>query len=170
VVADSHHALPVDRRELVDMDQDLLPYRRLLDNRLPAVMVAHVLYPAVDSRPASFSARWIQGVLRSELGFGGLVVADDLSMAGAASIGTLAVRAETALGAGCDLLPICNDRSGVERLLGELHLPVDPASQLRLVRMRGHRQIEFENLAASAAWHNAREWLSRGAAEPSFPG
>jgi beta-N-acetylhexosaminidase len=60
VVADSHVALPVDRRELVDMEQDLLPYRRLIANGLPAVMVAHVLYPAVDSVPASFSPRWIQ--------------------------------------------------------------------------------------------------------------
>jgi hypothetical protein len=59
VVADSHLALPVDRRELVDMDEDLLPYRRLIANGLPAVMVAHVLFPAVDAVPASFSQRWI---------------------------------------------------------------------------------------------------------------
>ncbi|MGH8254846.1 MAG: beta-N-acetylhexosaminidase [Steroidobacteraceae bacterium] len=169
VVADSHHALPVDRRELADMDQDLLPYRRLLDNGLPAVMVAHVLFPAVDEQPASFSVRWIREVLRGELGFGGLVVADDLSMAGAASIGSLAARAGKALAAGCDLLPVCNDRPGVERLLGELHLPVDPASQLRLVRMRGRKQVDFENLAASRAWQSAREWLSPGASDPSLP-
>ena len=51
----------MDRRELIDMDQDLLPYRRLIDNGLPAVMVAHVLYPAVDDVPASFSKRWVGG-------------------------------------------------------------------------------------------------------------
>jgi len=170
VVADSHLDLPVDRRELADLDQDLLPYRRLIGAALPAVMVAHVMYAAVDARPASFSERWVRGVLRRELGFGGLVVADDLSMAGAASVGTLPQRAGLALAAGCDLLPVCNDRAGVQRLLGELQVQPDPASQLRLVRMRGRKQVEFENLAASAAWQSAREWLATtGAVDPSLP-
>jgi len=169
VVADSHLDLPVDRRELVELDQDLLPYQRLIANGLPAVMVAHVLFAAVDPHPASFSERWVRGVLRRQLGFDGLVVADDLSMAGAASIGSLAERAGRALAAGCDLLPVCNDRAGVARLLGELRRAPDPASQLRLVRMRGRKQVDFENLAASAAWQSAREWLIRGAVDPSLP-
>ena len=97
VVADSHLALPVDRREPSDMDQDLLPYRRLIDNGLPAVMVAHVQFPAVDPLPASFSRRWIQGVLRGELGFTGLVIADDLKMAAASAAGGLVERAGRAL-------------------------------------------------------------------------
>ena len=54
-------ALPVDRRELVDMDEDLLPYRRLIDNGLPAVMVAHVLYPAVDDRAGELLAALDRG-------------------------------------------------------------------------------------------------------------
>ena len=166
VVADSHVALPVDRRELVDMEQDLLPYRRLIANGLPAVMVAHVLYPAVDSVPASFSHRWIEGLLRTELQFGGLVFADDLTMGGAAAVGDLEQRARRALAAGCDVLPVCNDRPGVERLLERLKLEIDPASQLRLVRMRGRRQYSFETLGASAAWQSAREWLIRSASPP----
>ncbi len=166
VVADSHLALPVDRRELVDMEQDLLPYRRLIANGLPAVMVAHVLYPAVDPVPASFSPRWIQRVLRAELQFGGLVFADDLTMAGAAAVGDLVQRAQRALAAGCDVLPVCNDRPGVERLLDRLRVQIEPASQLRLVRMRGRRQYRFETLAASAAWQSAQEWLIRSASPP----
>ena len=166
VVADSHAALPVDRRELADMDEDLLPYRRLIDNGLPAVMVAHVLYPAVDDVPASFSRRWVDGVLRHDLGFRGLVFADDLTMAGAAAAGDLLQRAQRALAAGCDVLPVCNDRPGAERLLDRLGVPADPASQLRLVRMRGRKQLRFENLAASAGWQSAREWLTRSAALP----
>lgn len=168
VVADSHRALPVDRRELVDLDQDLLPYRRLIESGLPAVMIAHVLFPAIDPLPASFSRRWIQGVLREQLGFGGLVVADDLSMEGAAMVGDVLVRARAALTAGCDLIMVCNDRPAVERLLRELQLPGDPSSQLRLVRMRGRGHLAFENLAASPAWQSAREWLQRGAAPPDL--
>lgn len=168
VVADSHLDLPVDRRELADLQEDLLPYRRLIDNGLAAVMVAHVLYPSVDARPASFSQQWIHGVLRSELHFGGLVVADDLSMAGAASIGTLPERARQALAAGCDLLLVCNDRPGVEQLLHELPPAIEPASQLRLVRMRGARSASFESLVATEAWQRAQGWLSGDAAAPAL--
>jgi beta-N-acetylhexosaminidase len=168
VVADSHLALPVDRRELIDLDEDLLPYRRLIANGLPAVMVAHVLFPAVDSVPASFSRRWIAQELRHGLQFGGLVFADDLTMAGAAAVGDLPTRAVRALAAGCDVLPVCNDRLGVQRLLDELEPHIDPASQLRLIRMRGRRQPDFETLEASAAWRSAREWLARSAAKPEL--
>jgi len=165
VVADSHLALPVDRRELVDLDAELLPYRRLIANGLAAVMVAHVLFPAVDPVPASFSRRWITEVLRGELQFGGAIFADDLNMAGAAGIGDLPARAERALRAGCDVLPLCNDRPGVERLLDVFRPQIDPASQLRLVRLRGRRGADFETLTASAAWRSAREWLAAGPAD-----
>jgi len=50
VVADSHLALPVDRRDLPDLAADMLPYRRLIPNELAAVMMGHVLFPAVDRR------------------------------------------------------------------------------------------------------------------------
>jgi beta-N-acetylhexosaminidase len=76
------------------------------------------------------------------------VFADDLTMAGAAAAGDLTQRAHRALAAaGCDVLPVCNDRPGVERLLDQLGVSVDPASQLRLVRMRGRKQLRFENLS-----------------------
>lgn len=168
VVADSHLALPVDRRELVDMEEDLLPYRRLIDNGLPAIMVAHVLFPALDTVPASFSQRWIGQILRQELRFGGLVFADDLSMAGAAAVGDMPARAERALAAGCDVLLVCNDRVAVERLLDEFKPSYDGASQLRLIRMRGRKQLDFETLVASEQWRSAREWLERSAAKPEL--
>jgi beta-N-acetylhexosaminidase len=168
VVADSHLALPVDRRELVDLEEDLLPYRRLIDNGLPAIMVAHVLFPAVDPLPASFSQRWIGQVLRQELRFGGLVFADDLSMAGAGAVGDVLARAQAALAAGCDVLPVCNDRAAVERLLDEFKPQYDAASQLRLIRMRGRKLLDFETLVATPAWRSAREWLERSAAKPEL--
>jgi beta-N-acetylhexosaminidase len=110
VAADSHVALPVDRREWPDIEADLQPYRRLIANGLPAVMAAHVVFPEVDPLPASLSPRWIDGVLRRELGFQGTVFADDLSMAGAAVFGDIVTRARQALASGCDVLPVCNDR------------------------------------------------------------
>jgi len=168
VVADSHLALPVDRRELANMEQDLLPYRRLIDNGLPAVMAAHVLVPSVDAVPASFSRRWIQGELRGRLRFVGLVVADDLSMRGAAVVGDVTARARQALAAGCDVIMVCNDRPALEQLLNELRAPLDPSSQLRLVRMRGRRHPQYEQLSASPTWQSARQWLQRDMAAPQL--
>ena len=112
VKADSHVALPVDRRSLkAILVDDALPYR-WLTSVLTAVMPAHVIYSKVDERPAGFSARWVQDILRGQLGFAGVVCTDDLSMAAARQIGgrelsyTEAVLA--ALQAGCDLTLLCN--------------------------------------------------------------
>jgi beta-N-acetylhexosaminidase len=168
VVADSHLALPVDRRELADMDQDLLPYRLLIDNGLPAVMVAHVLYPAVDEVPASFSARWITQLLRGELRFKGTIFADDLSMLGAAGMGDIVERSQRALAAGCDVLPVCNSRSSVVQLLDGLKVTPDAALHLRLARMRGRSVADRATLLASTEWQACQQALARCGAPPEL--
>jgi beta-N-acetylhexosaminidase len=112
VKADSHLAIPVDPRSLkAVLADDALPYA-WLSASLQAVMPAHVIYPKVDSRPAGFSARWLQDVLRHQLGFTGAIFSDDLSMAAARVIEGREVSfteaALAALGAGCDLVLLCN--------------------------------------------------------------
>jgi beta-N-acetylhexosaminidase len=168
VVADSHLALPVDRREFADLADELLPYRRLIDNGLAAVMVAHVLFPQVDQLPASLSRYWIGEVLRGELGFKGTVFADDLSMGGAASYGDIVARATQALAAGCDVLPVCNDRASVAQLLAGLRIAPDPAGHLRLARLRGRADAGREALLASTAWHCARNEVLALASAPEL--
>jgi len=168
VVADSHHALPVDRRELVEMDQDLAPYRLLLANGLAGVMVAHVLYPQVDSVPASASVRWIRDYLRGELRFQGVVFADDLSMAGAAAIGDIVERAQRALAAGCDVLPVCNHRPSVLALLDGLKVAPDAAAALRRVRLRGKPSVDPATLRAGARWQSAAALLERCLSPPEL--
>ena len=170
VVADSHLTLPVDRRPLPDLTPDLTPYRRLTANRLAAVMVAHVLFPDVDSAPASLSNRWIRDVLRGELGFQGVVFADDLSMGGAAAAyGDVVARARRALSAGCDMLPVCNNRASVLELLSGLDHEPEPASSLRLVRLHGRAGAALRPaLEASTEWQRARELLARVTAPPSL--
>jgi beta-N-acetylhexosaminidase len=152
VVADSHIALPVDRREFVDLEADIRPYRPLIDNNLPGIMAAHVVFPAMDALPASLSKRWIMGVLRGEMGFHGCVFADDLTMAGAAAFGDAMARVDLALAAGCDVLPICNDRHSVELVLGRFGANVgSAASQARLVRMRARGEPPAD-LRADRHW------------------
>jgi beta-N-acetylhexosaminidase len=166
VVADSHVALPVDRREWPDLEADFAPYRRLIANGLPSVMVAHVVFPAVDGFPASLSPRWIGSVLRGDLGFQGAVFADDLSMAGAAAFGDIAARGRHALEAGCDVLPVCNDRAAAVALLESLKGAPDPVSRMRLVRLHG-RDAPTQPLAAQPRWQSAvasaRELIERPA-------
>lgn len=166
VVADSHVALPVDRRQWPDIEADLQPYRRLIANGLTAVMAAHVVFPEVDRLPASLSAQWIGGVLRRDLGFHGTVFADDLSMAGAAAFGDITSRARQALEAGCDVLPVCNDRQSALQLLDKLRPPVNPVSLLRLARLHG-RDSGGLPLDTDPRWHSAvasaRECVERPA-------
>ena len=114
--ADSHTDAPRDTRSLkAILQDDAAPYG-WLGSTLTAVMPAHVIYPKVDSRPAGFSARWLQAILRGRLGFGGAIVSDDLSMEGARRIDgrtltpTEAVLA--AVDAGCDLALLCNQSLG----------------------------------------------------------
>jgi beta-N-acetylhexosaminidase len=168
VVADSHLALPVDRRELADLADDLLPYRRLIPNELAAVMMGHVLFPAVDSVPASFSRRWVMEVLRGEFDFRGVVFADDLTMEGASVMGGVVARAEAALEAGCDVLPVCNRRASVIELIDGLKSQPGPASQLRILRMRGKDAPDREQLLASADYGACRAWLARCDAPPQL--
>jgi beta-N-acetylhexosaminidase len=157
VVADSHVALPVDRRERVDMADDLYPYRRLIENGLPGVMMAHVVYQTVDDRPASFSPYWIGRELRGEFGFSGAVFSDDLNMEGASVIGDVPARVRAAIDAGCDMTPVCNNRPQVLETLKKISHEPNPVSQVRLARMRGRSSVSRGELLTSTQWRECRE-------------
>lgn len=112
VKADSHVEIPVDKRSLkVLLADDVRPYE-WLSTSLASVMPAHVVYPKVDSHPAGFSPRWLNEILRQQLGFTGAIFSDDLSMAGARSLNgrelSYAEAAALALAAGCDMVLLCN--------------------------------------------------------------
>jgi beta-N-acetylhexosaminidase len=141
VRADSHHEVPVDERDLAEIEaNDLAPYRALAAQGLAGVMPAHVIYPRVDARPAGFSPVWLRDILRRRLGFDGMVFSDDLSMEGASVAGGIVERGGAALEAGCDMVLVCNARPAAERLLDGLgpHA-LDPRRAARMVRAAGER-------------------------------
>jgi beta-N-acetylhexosaminidase len=169
VVADSHEALPVDRREFGDLLDDLRPYETLIGHRLLAgVMLAHVVYVETDPLPAGFSRYWIEDQLRTQLGFDGAVFCDDLSMKATIEFGSMPKRAELALAAGCDMVLICNDRPAARVTVATLRDYSNPLSLVRLARLHGTGQMLRETLLASDEWQAASERLGRWFERPEL--
>jgi beta-N-acetylhexosaminidase len=112
---DSHGKLPVITVDRPTMDKrELVPYRMLIAEGLPAIMSGHIAFPTVagNGLPASLSPELIGSLLRKDLGFKGVVLTDDLYMEGARPNGwTIAQAAERALEAGNDLMLISQPRS-----------------------------------------------------------
>lgn len=170
VTADSHHELPVDRRSLAEIDEDITPYRRLIDHGLAAVMVAHLQFPRVDARIASLSPLWLRGQLRQRLGFQGAIFTDDLSMAGAAVGGSVSARVRLALEAGADMALVCNDPTAAAATLADLAGFSDPAAHARLVALRARppRDPGLPALRERSDWQQATAQLAAALGRPSL--
>lgn len=116
VAADSHKSKGVVERSLQKMDSvDLYPFRKWVEQRLTGVMVGHLAVPSIDSKmlPAAVSPTVINGLLRGELGFRGLVITDAMNMGGASGYGS-----DMALKAGADMMlaPV-DTRKDIERIV-----------------------------------------------------
>jgi len=157
ITADSHETISIDTRSYADIrNADLVSFERLIHYGIPALMIAHIVYPECDALPAGFSRFWLQDILRNELDFKGAIFSDDLSMKGAAGIGGIVERAEASLEAGCDMFLVCNDRSASVEVLDNLRPDVNPASNARLLQLQG-REYNNDNqiLRESSHWHTA---------------
>lgn len=169
VVADSHEALPVDRRSYGDILDDMRPFEKLNNRRqIAAIMMGHVVYAEIDPLPAGFSANWIKAQLRQQMGFDGAIFCDDLSMKATASYGSMPDRARLALDAGCDMVPICNDRSAAQRAVAALADYSNPLSLVRLARLHGTGAVLRETLLASEDWQAASDALNNWQERPEL--
>jgi beta-N-acetylhexosaminidase len=171
VKADSHTDIPIDRRSLkAILADDAAPYD-WLNTALTSVMPAHVIYPKVDSRPAGFSEKWLGFILRGQLGFGGAVFSDDLSMAGARLIDGQQVSyteaSVAALNAGCDMVLLCNQSTdggeAVDELLDGMTQaqlkgawePLESSEERRLALLPTKPAVAWDDLMLEPAYMHA---------------
>lgn len=109
-LADSHHDLPIVEHDLQRLRAiEFEPFRAAIRAGVSSLMTGHVLVPEVDqSRPATLSRAVVQGLLRDELGYQGLVFTDDMEMKAVAARMPVPTAAVEALAAGCDAVLVCS--------------------------------------------------------------
>ena len=155
VLADSHVDDVTDPRALAEIEAaDLVPFTAL-KAALDAMMIAHVVYPDVDSLPAGYSRVWLRDILRGKLGWRGVVFSDDLGMHAAKRVGDLQTRTRLCLDAGCDLVLVCQP-SDVARVLAELD--GSPADATEAISSLYGRPTVDRNELLQVRREGIREW------------
>jgi len=153
VEADSHVDDVIDPRPLKEIETlDLKPFTAL-SGKLDAMMMAHVLYPAVDKLPAGYSPFWIKTILRQKLAYEGTIFSDDLGMFAAKVAGNLVDRARDSLSAGCDAVLVC-DPEDVRQLLSSGEVLFADAD-MALKKLKGRMSATREEVELVGEW---RQW------------
>ena len=154
---DTHIAAPKDERELAEvMENDGEVFRRLTAQQtLDAVMPAHINFPNVDDSPVGYSKVWLQQILKKDLAFTGLVFSDDLSMVGAGEDLTYLQKAQLAMGAGCDMVLMCNNKAAVKELLNDSSLELADITS-KSTQLCSKKSVNLDQLAKSDRWLKAR--------------
>lgn len=155
IEADSHTDDVSDPRPMPEIQAlDLEPFSALTED-LDAMMMAHVLYPAVDDRPAGYSPFWIQTLLRNKLGYRGTVFSDDLGMFAAKIAGSLSERVRISLDAGCDSALVCHPDDVRQLLDGNNNSYATDSTDRAIRRLKGKNTLSREELESIAEW---RQW------------
>lgn len=155
VLADSHVDDVLDGRTFDEIENTDLQTFIQLQYGLDALMIAHVVYPAVDALPAGYSSAWLQDILRTKLQYRGIIMSDDLGMHAALAVGDLPTRLQHCLQAGCELVLVCRPED-VEELLPSIEQPLADVSE-RIAMLYGQPVLRGAELA-QAAQQGAGEW------------
>jgi beta-N-acetylhexosaminidase len=167
---DSHLALPVVRRTLDELrERELVPFVAAIAAETRTLMTSHILLPEVDpENPATLSATVLTGLLRTELGFDGVIVTDALDMRGASGETGIPAAAVRALVAGADLL--CIGPENIDDELGQIEAAISAAvrdGSLSAERLGAAVDRNHALARALASESGAVPVLE--AAEPRFP-
>ena len=148
VLEDTHFDDASDPRTLDELRAlDLIPFAAGIRGGADAVMMAHVVYPQVAPEPAGYSPRWIQQILREEMGFRGVVFSDDIGMAASFSAGGVKARVDAHLDAGCDVVLVCHPELVEESLRAVEGRTLNTAALLGLI---GRGALGWDGLLADS--------------------
>jgi len=154
VLEDTHFDDAIDPRPLDEIRAlDLVPFVAGIEAKADAVMMAHVVYPAVAPEPAGYSKVWIEDILRGEMGFRGVVFSDDIGMAAAFSAGGIKQRVDLHLDAGCDVVLVCHPELVEESLDA---IKDRKLNTMALTGLIGRGPMGWEGLLADARYAEAR--------------
>lgn len=133
---DSHVDLPVVDKTAEELQEfELIPFQAAIDQGTPCVMVAHILMTQIDpDLPASLSPKVVDGLLRQEMGFDGVVCTDDLTMGAISNTYGMGEAAVMAVEAGCDLLLVCHEADNLTAARDALLSAVD-AGRISMERL-----------------------------------
>ena len=124
---DSHLGLPLVNKDIDElMELELLPFKKAIDNGADTVMVAHILYDKIDPQyPATLSRPIIQGILREQLGFNGLIITDDMTMGAIMENYDIGEAAIQSVKAGSDIVLVCHEYENEVKVLNALKNAVE---------------------------------------------
>ena len=159
VLEDTHFDDAIDPRSLETLArEDLLPFVAGIDAGADAVMMAHVRYPAVAPEPAGYSPRWMNEILRQEMGFRGVIFSDDIGMAAAESAGGVAARIDAHLDAGCDVVLVCPPALVADSLAAMDRRPA--SNSAGLISLMGRGACGWQGLLAEARYDGVKSTLA----------
>jgi beta-N-acetylhexosaminidase len=148
---DSHLGLPAQTLALDALRaRELKPFAAAIDVGLSMILLAHILYPAVDpDAPVALSRRFATGILREELGFTGVAVSDDIGMGAMKGLFDGPAAAVRLIESGCDMVMVCAHFTDTGRARGFAHAILAAAEEGRLdPALLARSRARIENLLA----------------------
>ena len=154
---DSHYSLPVITKTKSELESyEFIPFKTAIDNGIPAIMVGHLLCTDIDNTyPASLSKTMVTGILKTELGFNGVVFTDDLTMNAIDNQYSVEDAGVMALNAGCDMLLVCHGYDNATNTINNIISAVENGtlseSRLndavyRILKLKSEYGITFNNV------------------------
>ena len=141
VKEDSHKTLPVDNRSLKDLASQLLVFQRLFQPLFPCIMTAHIEFPKIEKKPATFSKKLLIQVLRKKLGFKGLIISDDIDMKALQSFSPGA-SFFWAVKAGCNIVIACQNEDSPIKIIDYFEKNKQKKSQIKKELNQSIKKIE----------------------------
>lgn len=123
---DSHLQLPKVNKSLEDLEKtELIPFKGAIEEGVDMVMIAHILLPQLDDKPASLSPKIINGLLRKQMGYEGVVITDDMTMKAITNHYGIEQASVDSIKAGSDLILVAHDYNKVVSVMKTIKAAVE---------------------------------------------